>query len=145
MKKNPVETILGLAVLIFTAFFVFFVSSHVSIAPVEGYHIYVDFGKVGGLEKGADVRINGIKVGSVLDMNLSTETYNVKTTLSIKRGIKIPLDSMAAVVDSGLMGNKYIRIQPGISRRILKENEWITKSKSYKSLEEHIGNLIFQE
>ncbi len=143
MKKSPVETILGLAVLVFTGLFLFFAASRVNIKSVEGYPILTSFSKVGGLEEGADVRIGGVKVGSVLKMSLEPETYQVKTILSIQKDVKIPEDSSAAIVDSGLMGDKYVKIDPGLSRVMLKPDEAIKKCQDYRSLEDTIGRLIY--
>ena len=103
MKKNPIEAILGFAVLIFAALFLFFVGGRINVRPVDGYKLRASFTKVGGLEMGADIRINGIKVGSVTKIELMPETYMAEVELTIKNDVRLPKDTTASVVDSGIM------------------------------------------
>lgn len=143
MKKNPVETILGFCVLIFTGVFLFFALSRVDIKNVDGYPITANFSKIGGLEVGSDVRISGIKVGSVLATKLNPQTYTADVILSISPSVKLPIDTVAGIADVGIMGDKYVRLEPGKSQAVLKTNDRIAQTKSYKSLEDNISEFIF--
>lgn len=143
MKKNPVETILGFCVLIFTGVFLFFALSRVDIKSVDGYKVTANFSKIGGLEVGSDVRISGIKVGSVLETKLNKDTYTADVSMSIDPSVKLPIDTIAGIADVGIMGDKYIRLEPGKSQAILKDNDLITNTKSYKSLEDNVSEFIF--
>ena len=113
MKKNPIEAVLGIGVLVFAFLFLFLAAGHVNVRPVDGYKLETSFTKIGGLEMGADVRINGIKVGSVTKIDLDPDTYMALVELTIKDNIRLPKDTKASVVDSGIMGDKYIRLEPG--------------------------------
>ncbi len=143
MKKNPVETILGFCVLIFAGVFLFFAASKVDTKTVKGYHVTANFMKIGGLEVGADVRISGIKVGSVLSAQLNQETYTADVVLSIDNAVKLPTDTVAAIADVGVMGGKYVRLKPGKSHDMLKNGDYITQTENYKSLEDNISEFIF--
>ena len=143
MKKNPVETILGFFVLIFTGVFLFFALARVDIKSVDGYKVTANFSKIGGLEVGSDVRIAGIKVGSVLDTKLNKDTYTADVFMSIDPAVKLPIDTVAGIADVGIMGDKYIRLEPGKSQAVLKDNDLITNTKSYKSLEDNVSEFIF--
>lgn len=143
MKKNPVETILGFGVLIFTGVFLFFAASRVDIKNIEGYKITANFSKIGGLEVGSDVRISGIKVGSVMATRLNRDTYTADVELSIDRSVKLPIDTIAAIADVGVMGDKYVRLEPGKSQALLKDGDMVVQTKSYKSLEDNISEFIF--
>ncbi|MBR5130772.1 MAG: outer membrane lipid asymmetry maintenance protein MlaD [Alphaproteobacteria bacterium] len=143
MKKNPVETILGFVVLIFTGLFLFFAASRVDIKHIEGYTITANFSKIGGLEVGSDVRISGIKVGAVMATKLNPQDYTADVELSIDRNVKLPIDTIAGVADVGIMGDKYIRLEPGKSHAILKDGDVISQTHSYKSLEDNISEFIF--
>ena len=70
MNKKPVETIMGLVVLAVAALFMVFAYRVSDLQVVKGYEINARFLKVGGLNTGADVRINGIKVGTVLSQSI---------------------------------------------------------------------------
>lgn len=143
MKKNPIETILGLLVLISTGIFLFLVFTHVDIKQVKGYKLKANFLKTGGLSAGDDVRIAGVKVGSVLTVVLNQNDYTADVEMMIDQQVKIPTDSQAVIADSGLMGSKYLRLVPGLKREFLKENDKIEKTKDYKSLEESVSDFIF--
>ncbi len=143
MKKNPVETILGFCVLIFTGVFLFFAASRVDTKAVDGYHVHANFLKIGGLEVGADVRIAGIKVGSVLSAKLNAEDYTADVVLSIDNAVKLPVDTLAAVADVGMMGGKYVALTPGKSKILLSDEGKISQTKNYKSLEDSVSEFIF--
>lgn len=143
MKKNPVETILGFCVLIFTGVFLFFAASRIDIKKVDGYTVSANFLKIGGLEVGSDVRISGIKVGSVLSTVLNKDDYTADVYLSIDPSVKLPIDTVAGIADVGIMGDKYVRLEPGKSQAVLKNNDKILKTRNYKSLEDSVSEFIF--
>ncbi len=143
MKKNPVETILGFCVLIFTGVFLFFAASRVDRKSIDGYHVTANFLKIGGLEVGSDVRIAGIKVGSVLSTKLNADDYTADVVLSIDNTVKLPLDTEAAISDVGMMGGKYVSLTPGKSKALLTHNSQIQNTKNYKSLEDSVSEFIF--
>ena len=138
MTRNPVEAVLGFGVLAFACIFLF-----VDVRTVEGYPLRASFSKVGGLEMGADVRINGIKVGSVTKIDLNTKTHMADIELTIKEAIKLPKDTVASIVDSGIMGDKYVRLEPGKAAEALAAKDVLTNTKSYRSLEDNVREFIF--
>ena len=96
---------------------------------VKGYEIKARFLKVGGLNTGADVRINGIKVGTVISQEINPIDYMVDVKLSILPNISLPEDSVISVAGDGLMGDKFIKIEPGNSSDKLKNGDTIEKTK----------------
>ncbi len=143
MKKNPLETIMGFFVLIFASVFLFFAASRVDTEEVKGYTVSANFLKIGGLEVGSDVRISGIKVGSVLATKLNKENYTADVFLNIESSIKLPIDTVAAIADVGIMGDKYVRLEPGKSQALLKDGNVIQQTRNYKSLEDNVSEFIF--
>ena len=143
MKKNPIETILGFVVLILACLFLFFAFTRIDTKDVAGYTIVANFSKIGGLGSGADVRIAGLKVGSVLKTTLNQEDYTVDVALNINSNVRLPLDTVAAIADSGIMGDKYIRLEPGKAHATLNDGDKILQTKSYKSLEDSVSEFIF--
>ena len=143
MKKNPIETILGFVVLIFAGVFLFSASSRIDTKKIDGYTISANFLKVGGLEAGSDVCISGIKVGSVLSTKLNKDDYTADVYLNIDSSIKLPIDTVAAIADVGIMGDKYVRLEPGKSQAVLKPGDKLTQTKNYKSLEDNVSEFIF--
>lgn len=143
MNKKPVETIMGIIVLLVAAFFLFFAYKVSDLQVVKGYDVTARFLKVGGLNVGSDVRINGIKVGSVIGLELDNEDYIANITMSILPNVKLPVDSSAAIVGDGLMGDKFIKIEPGKAPEMLKGGDSIAKTKDFKTLEDMVGEIIF--
>lgn len=143
MNKKPVETIMGLVVLGVAALFMMFAYRVSDLQAVKGYEIKSRFLKVGGLNTGADVRINGIKVGTVVSQSVNPLDYMVDVTLSIMPQISLPTDSVIMIAGDGLMGDKYVKIEPGKSNEKLKANAIAENTKDAKSLEDMVGEIIF--
>lgn len=141
--RNVVETVLGAVVLIVAALFVYLFYQSTQIRAVEGYRLTATFASIGGLNKGSDVRISGIKVGTVVDQSLDPKTYNAVVTLSVASHVKLPVDTVAAIANEGILGGKYVRLEPGRERETLPPGGAIRKSKDYRSLEDQVGEIIF--
>ncbi len=143
MNKKPMETIMGLVVLVVAAFFLFFAYKVSDLQVVKGYEVTARFLKVGGLNVGSDVRINGIKVGTVIAQKLDTQNYDAEVVMSIAPDIKLPKDSTAVIVGDGLIGDKFIKIEPGTSKDLLANGDEIAKVKDFKTIEDMVGEIIF--
>jgi len=144
MNKKPVETIMGIVVLLIAVLFLFFAYRVSDLQVVKGYEVNAKFFKVGGLSVGSDVRINGIKIGTVTSQKLSNEDYMVDVVLSIASDVKLPEDSVASITSDGLMGNKFVKIEPGNSKTLLSDGGEIKKTQDFETLEDLIGKFIFK-
>ena len=144
MNKKPVETIMGIVVLCIAVLFLLFVWQVSDLQVVKGYEVSARFFKVGGLSVGSDVRINGVKIGTVTSQKLSNEDYLVNVVLSISSDIRLPQDSVASITSYGLMGNKFVKIEPGQSEVLLQNGDEIKKTKDFETLEDLIGKFIFK-
>ncbi|MBR1778406.1 MAG: MCE family protein [Alphaproteobacteria bacterium] len=142
MKKSPIETILGVLVILVAFFFVRFAASKIDARPQQGYELTAVFSRSGGLESGNDVRVSGIKVGSVVGLDL-TPDYTAKVTLNIREGINLPKDSTAVVASDGLMGGTFVRLEPGRSKEFLKSGDQFARVKDFRSLEDVVSEVIF--
>ena len=143
MYKRPVETIMGILVLTVAALFCYFAYNVSDLQVVKGYNITAKFLKVGGLNVGSDVRINGIKIGTVVSQNLDETDYTANVVMSISPEIKLPSDSVASIVADGLIGNKFIKIDPGHETTILKDGDSMANTKDFKTIEDLVGEVIF--
>ncbi|MBY6160772.1 outer membrane lipid asymmetry maintenance protein MlaD [Mameliella alba] len=79
----------------------------------QGYELTASFRSVEGVSVGTDVRLAGVKVGTVTDIVLNQETYRVDTTVVLKDSVKIPDDSVILIASEGLLGGNYVEISPG--------------------------------
>lgn len=143
MNKKPVETIMGIVVIFVAAFFLYFAYQVSDLQVVKGYDINARFLKVGGLNVGSDVRINGIKVGTVIAQNLDPEDYVADVKLSISSNVQLPKDSIVSIVSDGLVGNKFIKIEPGKDKEFLQNGDTVANTKDFKTLEDMVGEIIF--
>jgi phospholipid/cholesterol/gamma-HCH transport system substrate-binding protein len=143
MGKNIIETLTGLVVLIIAAGFVYVAYNSADVEEKSGYSVYASFERADGLNRGSDVKISGIKVGSVTSFEIDPVTYNAKVELRVDDNIKLPDDSSAEIIGDGLLGGKYLAIIPGGSDQYLADKGVIKFTQGSISLEALIGKFIF--
>lgn len=143
MNKRPVETIMGIVVIAVATFFAYFAYNVSDLQVVKGYNVTAKFLKVGGLTVGSDVRINGIKVGTVVGQNLDDSDFTADVKMSLSSNVHLPVDSVASIVSDGLVGDKFIKIEPGHGKEMLKDGDVIQNTKDFKTLEDMVGEIIF--
>lgn len=143
LKKNAVETILGAVVLLVAGAFLTLAMNMADVRAVDGYKISAAFLKVGGLTNGSDVRLNGIKIGTVSDLSLDSETFDAVVTMSIRPDVKLPVDSIASIGSSGIIGGKFVAIKPGGEKDVVASGGRLSKTEDFKSLEDQVGEIIF--
>jgi phospholipid/cholesterol/gamma-HCH transport system substrate-binding protein len=98
------------------------------IAGMSGYDLDVRFAKVDGLAVGSEVRVSGVKIGALSGLDLDPTTYLVTAHMNLPDEIRLPVDSFAEVIESGLLGNPYVAILPGKAKMMLPVGGLITKS-----------------
>lgn len=143
MSNNAIETVMGGVVLAAAAGFLYFAYDKSNVKPVSGYALTASFSNISGISAGSPVRIGGIKVGVVEDLALNKENYQAVAKVRIEDGIKIPRDSSAAVQSTGLIGEKFMSIEPGGDEDSLKDGEKIAFTQPSVNLEEMIGKFVF--
>ncbi|MEX2450793.1 MAG: outer membrane lipid asymmetry maintenance protein MlaD [Rhodospirillales bacterium] len=143
MRRNAIETLLGGIVLAVAVVFLFVALKSAQVGGVQGYEIKAVFYKIGGLTNGSDVRINGIKVGTVIDSRLNPKTFDAEVRFTLRRDVKLPDDTIAVIASEGLVGNKYVRLDPGMSQNVIAPGGVIKKTKDFRSLEDQVGEIIF--
>lgn len=110
-------------------------------ADDSDYTLFATFNRTDGLEIGNKVRMAGIDVGRVEDAVLD-EDFRATLTLKIRSDVKIPDDSSASIVSNGIMGNKYIEVEPGGSDDFLAEGGEFGYTQDAMVLEELIDRII---
>lgn len=101
------------------------------------------FDRIDGLAPGADVRVAGVKVGSVVEQRIDPQTFLAVLTMRIDASLRMPSDSSAEIASEGLLGGRFVSLVPGGSDRILADGGEITITQSAISLESLLGRFIF--
>ena len=114
MRGNILEAVVGAIVLFVAAFFLYFAYTSNGEKIDDGYELITNFNNVGGLVVGADVKISGVKVGIVKSISVDKD-YTARVILLMKPNIKIPVDSVARIATSGLIGNNFIAIDNNVN------------------------------
>ncbi|HEY1507172.1 MAG TPA: outer membrane lipid asymmetry maintenance protein MlaD [Stellaceae bacterium] len=145
MSRNAVETVMGALVLVVAALFLFFAYTTSQISAVPGYQVMAKFSNAGGLKSGGDVRISGIKVGSITSETLDPKTFQAIVQMSVDPAIKLSVDSVAQITSSGLLGDNFISIEPGNEDDLIPAGGTITHTQAQMSLENLIGQVIYNQ
>lgn len=143
MNRNAVETVMGAVVLVIAAVFLYFAYTTAQVHAISGYEVTARFNRVEGLRDGSEVRISGIPVGSVISQTLDYKTFQAVVKMSINPAVKLPTDTVATIASTGLLGDKYLALEPGNEDEIIKPGGLIERAQSPMSLESLIGQYIF--
>ncbi|HJM92917.1 MAG: outer membrane lipid asymmetry maintenance protein MlaD [Alphaproteobacteria bacterium] len=143
MSGNVVETLIGAVVLVVAGFFLYFSYDKADVGMVEGYSLTAKFDKVDGVKVGSDVMLAGIKVGTVTDESLDTKEYLAVLQLSLASDVQLPDDSVIKIASDGLLGGKYLSIDPGGSEDYLEAGDEIRFTQGAVDLTELIGKAIY--
>ena len=141
MQNNTFETLIGAIVVLVAAGFLYYAYAYSNSSGLAGYEVNAKFQRVDGLNVGTDVRLSGIKIGSVSALTLDPRTYQATVHLNIRDDIKLPDDSSIMVTNTGLLGNSYLSVSPGGSDTMLKPGGSIVNTQGSVDLMSLIGRF----
>jgi phospholipid/cholesterol/gamma-HCH transport system substrate-binding protein len=143
-SSNKMETIIGSIVVLAAIGFLAFTYKVADVKKFsDTYPLKAIFEQVEGIIVGSDVMLSGIKIGSVRDLRLDTDTYRAVMSIAIKKAVKIPNDSSIRIVSNGLLGKKYVSVDAGASNEMFAGGDEIQFTQSSVNLETLIGKMIF--
>ncbi len=143
MNRRFAETAVGAVVVAIAVWFLVFAYNSGDFRPVAGYSLSAKFNSVGGLAPGNDVRIGGVKIGSVLDQRIDPADFRAVIVFTVRSDLKLPEDTVAAITSDGLLGGKYLRLEPGRATVMLAANGTLKNTRDALSLEDMLGRAIF--
>jgi phospholipid/cholesterol/gamma-HCH transport system substrate-binding protein len=141
VQNNSAETLVGAIVIALAVIICAFLYFRPGAAS-SGYELQAHLARVDGLGVGTDVRLAGIKIGSVSDMTLDPNTYLVTVHLNIRNDVKIPEDSSLIATSSGILGSSYLSITPGGDDKMLAPGGVIANTQGSVDLMGLIGRAI---
>src|SRR4051812_25382289 len=112
-QNNIAETLIGAAVVAVAIAFLAFGYLRTGSGSLSGYEVNAKLSKVDGLSVGTDVRLSGIKIGTVTALTLDPKNYLVTVHMNIRDDVKLPTDSSVLVTQAGFLGGQYLSITPG--------------------------------
>jgi len=143
MKSNTFEAIVGAVVIFLAVVFLFVGFSSMKLKKGNNYNLSALFNRIDGIKLGSDIRMSGIKIGTVTKQELDNSTFEAKVFMSIDSKISIPDDSSAKITTDGLLGGNYISIEPGGSDIYLSNNEEIFFTQGSVDLIGLVGEALF--
>jgi phospholipid/cholesterol/gamma-HCH transport system substrate-binding protein len=145
MKKYSVETVVGIFVVIglLCVAYMTVKLGKVSLFGDNYYSLYARFSSASGLREGSPVEIDGIEVGRVARMTLDQERQLALITLKIRKGVKVYDDASATIKTAGLIGDKFVKVDPGGGGEVLKPEGTITETTTPTDIEDLISKYAF--
>lgn len=114
MAYERAEILAGAAVLAVALGFALYAARGAGIgAATDSYPLTASFRSVEGVSVGTDVRLAGVKVGTVTDLKLNPETFFADATFSVRKDVAVPVDSTILISSEGLLGGTFVELQPG--------------------------------
>ena len=135
MSENTTEVTVGGLVLTLAVGFSIFVFQITGLSNSSGsYPIYASFRSAEGIKVGTDVRLAGVKIGTVSALDLDSNTYRAASVISLKDDIRIPEDSALVISSEGLLGGNFVEVVPCASFDYLASGDEIVDTQGSVSL-----------
>lgn len=142
-RENIGEALVGLFVIVFAAWFVWFAWSATGGGAKAGaIHVHALFPNSTGVNVGSEVRVAGMKVGTVTAQKLDPQSFQVNMTLAVDPAVKLPADSSAAITSEGFLGATFISLIPGGDPTPLKNGDTIADTQGAMDLMSMVGQFI---
>lgn len=141
-RDNLFEALVGFLVLLLAAWFLYFAWGRTGGSIGQTIHVKALFPAANGVDVGTDVRIAGLRVGSVTAERLDPESFQAELTLALDREVKVPSDSSAAITSEGLLGGTHVALLPGGSDAPLNDGDMILDTQGSVDMMSLIGSVI---
>ena len=142
-REHGAEALIGLLVVLLAAWFVWFAWQRTGGGNAAGgVLVNAQFQNASGVKVGTDVRVAGIKIGSVSALRLDPKTFQAEATLALDPTVKVPADSSAAITSEGILGGTYMALIPGGDPNPLKTGDTIVDTQGSLDLNSLIGQFI---
>jgi phospholipid/cholesterol/gamma-HCH transport system substrate-binding protein len=146
-SSNKVETLVGAAVVALALGFFFYASKTAGVggAVSGGYTVIAEFDNAEGINVGTDVRLAGIKIGTVTGQSLNAENYMARVEMTLDPKVSLSDDTAAKVSSEGLLGGKFIAMEPGGSETKLANGSMMTLTQGAVDIWSLISSAMFDK
>ena len=143
MHRNVIETVMGGVVLLVAIGFVVVAFQGSSVTQGEGYQVVAEFDNASGLSPGSEVRMSGVKIGSVRSQTLDPQTFFAVVTMDISQSVQLPRDTSARILADGLLGASFVSLEPGGEDDSIPPGGQITFTQGSINVVDLLGRFIF--
>jgi phospholipid/cholesterol/gamma-HCH transport system substrate-binding protein len=143
MQRDVLEPLVGALVLLIAGVFAWFAYTTTGLGGRQGYEVGAQFAQVGSLSTGSDVRLSGVKVGTVTALALDPKSFLADVRFSVARSIEIPDDSVAQITSEGLLGSQFLNVVPGGSDTMVKPGGRLKYTQAPVDLMQLLGKVMF--
>jgi phospholipid/cholesterol/gamma-HCH transport system substrate-binding protein len=141
-RRNPFEVVVGVIVIVLTLALLLYLVASLSAAGASRYMLRAEFGRIDGIAAGSDVRIAGVKVGTVIGTSIDPKSYKAVVRLAVRPDIRLPTDSLAEITSENLLGGDYISLVPGQAGDKISSGGLVAGTQSSIDLESLLGKFI---
>ncbi len=134
MAENRAEILAGAGVVALALGFLYYMTAGTLSAPVGSYPLTASFRSAEGIRVGTDVRLAGVKVGTITAMTLNPTTYFADVAVSLDSKVQLPTDTAILISSEGLLGGNFVELVPGGAVDILAPGDQIEDTQGSVSL-----------
>ena len=142
-KRSVAEIATGAVILLLAAGFLGYALINTGRDSTGGLHFTAQFDNIGGIASGSDIRVAGVKVGSVSSVTIDPRTFQAILGLTVRPDLKLPTDTSAVISTGGLLGGQFVTLSPGGAAKDLQDGGVVTLTQSATNLEDLLGKFIF--
>ena len=142
-QRNLTELLAGAVVLVVAAGFLGYAVANTGRSTGSGMTLSAKFDRVDGLAVGSDVRMAGVKIGTVRSAAIDPKTYQAVVTFTVLSTLRLPADSSAEIASDSLLGGKVLALVPGGEATMLADGGRVAITQSSISFEQILGKFIF--
>ena len=144
MSSQKIEMFTGFAVVACAATFLIYGLGQTNLQLSEGhYPLKASFSDVTGIASGADVKMSGVKVGTVSSADINPESFQADVTILMRQDVQVPADSSVKIASDGLLGGAHITIDVGSEEENLVAGDSFTYTQSAVSLMDLLSRAVF--
>ncbi len=142
MQPSPIRDLtVGLFVLAGLAALAYLSVQVGGLQGERGFHLFATFDQIGGLRPRAPVVVSGVQVGQVSSIELD-ENLRARVNMDVDPSLELPVDTMASIMTEGVLGNKFLALEPGAEDELLKNGEEVAFTEGAVLLERLIGKFV---
>lgn len=147
MKSSAVETLVGAVIIVLAlGFFIYaYKTAGLGGGTAAGYHVTAEFDNASGVAIGSDVRIAGIKIGTVTGQSLNPKSFQARVEMVISPSISLADDTSAKIASEGLLGANFVSLEPGGADEKLKEGSVISYTQGAVDIWSLISQAMFSK